>query len=166
MGVDGKRHAPAALPPGMTRYPLCRRLGGTQRMQKIVTSPDFFFHFLLCCPSLLLTSRGSFTLIVLVCFVCLYCTTHTTQTSMPPAGFEPAIPASDRPQTFTEDRSATEIRKGFDPRAVEPVANCRTDRAIPALHCHRRMVYWHIRTICITVFPLLVPPFSVITIRC
>jgi hypothetical protein len=27
MGVGGKRHAPAALPPGMTRYPLYRRLG-------------------------------------------------------------------------------------------------------------------------------------------
>ena len=26
--VGGHRHAPAALPPGMTRYPLCRRLGG------------------------------------------------------------------------------------------------------------------------------------------
>jgi hypothetical protein len=26
--VGGQRHAPAALPPGRTRYPLCRRLGG------------------------------------------------------------------------------------------------------------------------------------------
>ena len=39
----------------------------------------------------------------------LYCTTHTTQTSMSPAGFEPAIPVSDRPQTLALDRSATEI---------------------------------------------------------
>ena len=30
MGVGGKRHAPAALPPGMTRYPLYRRLGRAQ----------------------------------------------------------------------------------------------------------------------------------------
>jgi len=30
MGVGGQRHAPAALLPGMTRYPLCRRLGGPQ----------------------------------------------------------------------------------------------------------------------------------------
>jgi hypothetical protein len=30
MGVGGQLHAPAALPPGMTRYPLCRRLGGPQ----------------------------------------------------------------------------------------------------------------------------------------
>jgi len=41
----------------------------------------------------------------------LYLTTHNThkrQTSMPPAGFEPAIPASDRPHTHT-DRAATGI---------------------------------------------------------
>ena len=39
MGVCGQRHAPAALPPGKTQYPLCRRLGGPQdrcgRMRKI-----------------------------------------------------------------------------------------------------------------------------------
>ena len=29
-GVDGNRHAPAALLPGKTRYPLCGRLGGLQ----------------------------------------------------------------------------------------------------------------------------------------
>jgi len=30
MGVGGQRHAPAALPPGKTQYPLYRRLGGPQ----------------------------------------------------------------------------------------------------------------------------------------
>ena len=30
MGVGGQRHAPAALPPGKTRYPLYRRLSGPQ----------------------------------------------------------------------------------------------------------------------------------------
>ena len=30
MGVGGQHHAPAALPPGKTRYPLYRRLGGPQ----------------------------------------------------------------------------------------------------------------------------------------
>ena len=30
MGVGGQRHAKAALPPGKTQYPLCRRLGGPQ----------------------------------------------------------------------------------------------------------------------------------------
>jgi len=29
-GVGGQRHDPAALPPGKTRYPLYRRLGGPQ----------------------------------------------------------------------------------------------------------------------------------------
>jgi hypothetical protein len=33
--------------------------------------------------------------------------THNRQTSMPPAGFEPAIPASERPHTHASDRAAT-----------------------------------------------------------
>jgi hypothetical protein len=40
----------------------------------------------------------------------LYLTTHNThkrQTSMPLAGFEPAIPASERPQNYALDRAAT-----------------------------------------------------------
>ena len=45
-GVGGQRHAPSALPPGkMTRFPLYRRLGGTQgrsgRVRKISPSPEF-----------------------------------------------------------------------------------------------------------------------------
>jgi hypothetical protein len=42
----------------------------------------------------------------------LYLTTHNThnrQTSMPPAGFEPTIPVSERPQTHALDRTATGI---------------------------------------------------------
>ena len=42
----------------------------------------------------------------------LYLTTHNThnrQTPMPPVGFEPTIPASDRPQTHALDRAATWI---------------------------------------------------------
>ena len=38
-------------------------------------------------------------------------TTHNKQTSIPPTGFETAIPASDRPQTLALDRSATGIGK-------------------------------------------------------
>jgi len=41
----------------------------------------------------------------------LYLTTHNAhnrETSMPPVGFEPAIPASERPQTHPLDRAATE----------------------------------------------------------
>ena len=42
----------------------------------------------------------------------LYLTTHNTQmrqTSMPPVGFKPIIPASERPQTHALDRVATGI---------------------------------------------------------
>jgi hypothetical protein len=41
-----------------------------------------------------------------------YLTTHNThkrQTSMPPTGFEPTIPVSERPQTHALDRAATGI---------------------------------------------------------
>jgi hypothetical protein len=45
MGVGGQCHAPAALPPGMTRYPLYRRLGRPQgqsgRVLKISPPPGF-----------------------------------------------------------------------------------------------------------------------------
>jgi hypothetical protein len=45
MGVSGQRHAPAALPPGTTSYPLYRRLGRPQgrfeRVLKISPPPGF-----------------------------------------------------------------------------------------------------------------------------
>ena len=45
MGVGGQQHALAALPPGKTRYPLYRKLGGPQgrsgRVQKISPPPEF-----------------------------------------------------------------------------------------------------------------------------
>ena len=45
MGVGGQRHAPAALSPGKTRYPLHRRLGGLQsrsgQVRKISPPPGF-----------------------------------------------------------------------------------------------------------------------------
>jgi hypothetical protein len=45
MGVGGQRHAPAALLPGMTRYPLYSRLGWPQdrsgRVLKISPPPGF-----------------------------------------------------------------------------------------------------------------------------
>jgi hypothetical protein len=45
MGVNGQRHAPAALSPGETRFPLYRRLGGTQgpsgQVWKIEPPPGF-----------------------------------------------------------------------------------------------------------------------------
>ena len=33
--------------------------------------------------------------------------THNRQTSMPPVGFEPTIPAGERPQTYALDRAIT-----------------------------------------------------------
>jgi hypothetical protein len=45
MRAGSQRHAPAALPPGMTRYPLYRRLGRPQgqsgRVLKISPPPGF-----------------------------------------------------------------------------------------------------------------------------
>jgi hypothetical protein len=45
MRVGGQRHAPAALLPGQTSYPLYRRLGGPQgrfgRVRKISPPPVF-----------------------------------------------------------------------------------------------------------------------------
>jgi hypothetical protein len=44
-GVGGQRHAPAALPPGKIRYPLYRKLGGSQgrsgRVRKFSPPPAF-----------------------------------------------------------------------------------------------------------------------------
>jgi hypothetical protein len=47
----------------------------------------------------------------------LYLITHNTQkkkTSMPPAGFEPAIPASERPENHALNRAATGIGAWWD----------------------------------------------------
>jgi hypothetical protein len=45
-GVDGQSHGLAALPPGKTRYPSYRRLGGPQgrsgQVQKILPPPGFY----------------------------------------------------------------------------------------------------------------------------
>jgi len=45
MELGGQRHAPADLPPGKTRYPLYRRLGGPQgqsgRVRKIWPTREF-----------------------------------------------------------------------------------------------------------------------------
>ena len=44
-GVGGQCHAPAALPPGKTRYPLCMGLGGLRgrygRVRKNSPAPGF-----------------------------------------------------------------------------------------------------------------------------
>jgi len=47
MGVVGQGHAPAALPPGKTRYPLYKRVGRPQdrsgEVKKISLQQGFFF---------------------------------------------------------------------------------------------------------------------------
>ena len=50
-----------------------------------------------------------FLLIVLDFVFRPYCAAHTTQNIHAAAGFEPAIPESDRPQTLSLDRSAAGI---------------------------------------------------------
>ena len=52
---------------------------------------------------------------ILLCGLCLQ---HTTQTSMPPAGFELAAPASNRPRNLALDRTATGIGCHFQLRDV------------------------------------------------
>jgi len=45
MGVGGQRHAPAALPPGKSRYPLYRRFGrpqGRSRRVRKISPPQGF----------------------------------------------------------------------------------------------------------------------------
>jgi hypothetical protein len=44
------------------------------------------------------------------CAFCPYCATHTTQTSIHPAGFEPAIPASDRQLGHWDRHDPTTLR--------------------------------------------------------
>ena len=86
-----------------------------------------------------LAPQRDFFILLRICFSCLDCLhfafclflEQTKQTSIPTTEFEPAIPASDRPQTLALDRSATGV--GFDPRTVQPVASRYTDWAI-AVH--------------------------------
>jgi hypothetical protein len=75
-----------------------------QQLTQISIPPAGFFFFALSVLHLYV-----FVLIVLALPFILYCTTHTTQTSMPPEGFEPAIPAIKRLQTYALNRMTTGI---------------------------------------------------------
>jgi len=44
-GVGGQRHASAALPPGKTRYPLYRRLGGPQGRSRRAQKTSLLLEF-------------------------------------------------------------------------------------------------------------------------
>ena len=76
------------------------------RCNKFRLQRNFFLYSLLLLTSSVLVSASSF--FCLLPFN-LYCTIYTTQISMSPAGFKPAIPANDRPQSFTKVRSAIGI---------------------------------------------------------
>ena len=94
-------------PKEKTRYLLYRRLGGLQnqsgRGRKILPPPGFFFVF----SSTLFVLHSLSSLSSILPFR-LYLQ-HTTQTSMPPARFKPAVPASERLQTYALDREFTGI---------------------------------------------------------
>jgi hypothetical protein len=111
MRFRGQLHAPSALPPGKRPGSHCIGCWVAPRARsdgcgKSRPHRDFFSCAIcsfdpFCNPSLLLH----------VTYIPYYCpyTTSTTQTSMGPAGFEPTIPASERPQTQALDRAATGI---------------------------------------------------------
>jgi len=70
----------------------------------------------------------------------LYLTTHTIQkrqTSVPPAGFEPAVPASYRPQTYSLDRAATGINHCYVCRKNWIYARSHTKHTHTHTHTHR-----------------------------
>ena len=113
-GGGGQRHGLAALPPGKRpgtpSTGACGHCRCPELVRKISPPPGFFLFslctFLLLCPD---------------CPGCAFCPYFTIQISMPMAGFEPAIPASDRSQTLVLDRSATGIRSRDRPARSESV---------------------------------------------
>ena len=105
-GVATGPPAPLPPPPPPPGKEIGRRLGephcGSGQVRKIAPSPGFFL-FSLCTLSVLLCPHfPAFCLFVLT-------VQHTTQTSILSAGFEPSIPATDRPQTLALDHSVTGI---------------------------------------------------------
>jgi hypothetical protein len=135
MGVGGQRHTPAALPPGMTRYPLYTRLGSARggldgcwksRPHRDFFCPVFFpfIHFVPSAPSLLLH--------VTLCSILLSLyNKHNTNIHVPvgirthnPSKRSAAGPRI-RPRGHWD-------RQGFNPRTVQLVASRYTDYAIPA----------------------------------
>ena len=73
MGVGGQRHAPAALPPGKTRYPLYSRLGGPHGrsgwVKKIL--PPVGFN-----PHIVLSTASRYTDLVILAHKSIYILTY------------------------------------------------------------------------------------------
>ena len=78
----------------------------------VLTGISFLYYLVLY---LYLIRTSFFVLIFLHFAFCPY-SQQTTQISMPPAGFDPATPASDRPQNLAFDRSANRIGRDSIPR--------------------------------------------------
>ena len=106
MGVDGQRHATAAFSPWMIRYPCTEGWVGPQgrsgRVRKSFAPTEIFLfsctmYFIWTCFFLLIVLYFAFSSLL------------TTQTSMLPAGFELAILAGERSQTYALDRAAIGI---------------------------------------------------------
>ena len=106
-----------------TRYPLNRRLGTSQHgyrsfEKKIDTlflgGNSFCILFYSVCTSSVFVSLSWLSCIFPLCPYLQ----HTTQTSMPPAGFEPATPAGERPQNYAIDRATTGIDNIFQLRWI------------------------------------------------
>ena len=122
MGVDGQRHSLASLPQGTRLDALC--IGDWVGPRPVWTGAENFAPISICfIPSHVLSLSTFIRILFLYLFCpgfcfCLYCTIYTTQTSMPTAGFEPAIPASEWPQTLAIDCSTTGIGFRFPYRPV------------------------------------------------
>jgi hypothetical protein len=119
MGVGGYRHAPVALPAG--KGPGTHFTGGwvgPRALSAENLAPHFSFSFP---PFRSFSFLFSFTQSYCSCL--FICTVQHIQhkTSMSQPVFEPAIPTSDRPQTYALDRAATRIGRS-DPRTFQRVA--------------------------------------------
>ena len=94
-------------------------------MQKISPYRDFslslFLSISVLCPYFFVQNVLAFA----------FCPYFTTQIYMLLAGFKPAIPGGQRPQTYALDRAATGIGS-CDPRTFQPAASCYTGYTIPA----------------------------------
>jgi hypothetical protein len=82
-----------------------------------------------------------------VTYIPYYCpyTINTTETSMPPVGFEPAVPASARPQTYALDRAATGIgnKLNLAPFRFRPPSTFKIKletSTFAHIHCDRLLV--------------------------
>jgi hypothetical protein len=119
MVVGGKRHAPAALPPGKTRYPLYRMLGGLQgrsgQVRNIWHPPEY--SSTLSLTSALDGVGGQ---------------RHAPAASAPGKARHPLYRRLGGPQGRSGRVRKISPPPGFDPRIVQPVTSRYTDWAIPA----------------------------------